>query len=125
MMHELGHHRNRDLVLYTAIAELIFALCNLFGLMIPHSVYGITIPIFLLVSPFFFLGIFSIVRWREGMEDDFARRNLKDSTGLGSFLSKVVKEKSDSGVYIPVNPSWIIRISDAHPWIFDRIKRFS
>jgi len=65
------------------------------------------------------------MRWREQQADDFVKEHLANTVGFGNSLKKIVKDDDDHGIYTPVKPALLLRLLSTHPWIYDRIQRFS
>ncbi len=115
MAHELGHHYNKDIFVYTfIIAGAISAIVltdlawysflskqiNLFYINLVNSLFALEIVLFLL-------------RWRESLADKYAKSILKDPIGLADFLKSLK---------VPLKFSRYYLLFISHPWPSDRIK---
>lgn len=127
MAHEVGHHLNGDIYLYTTIVTILLISFSWLGIFL----LGASRNILQLMENFLLMGLIlvpvelAISRWREGMADTFAKEKLSNAQGLGKFLSEVVKDAKRDGVSIPLVPSTLRRWSATHPWILERITRFN
>lgn len=122
--HEIGHHLNGDIYLYTSIVAVILIVFSWLGVIFTGSSHSLIklIEFLLLISLVLVPIELAISRWREGLEDDFAKEKLGNANGLGEFLKKVVQDAVRDGINIPVTPSLLRRFTGTHPWIYERIR---
>lgn len=124
MAHELGHHANLGIYIYTSIVGVLLISLSLVnvGLL---SYFGES-PIYLLLiclitSALILPFVLMISRFMEHQADLYAVKILKDPSSLGRFLERMLKFEEQTGDKWPKSPSPILRFFLFHPWIYDRI----
>lgn len=116
MAHELGHHHNKDIFIYTLIIAFAISLVVLIDIFLYSIFLKLTNVFYInLVNAFLALQtVLFLLRWRESLADKYAKAILKDTAGLENFLSKLK---------VPSKFSWYYLLFIAHPWPSDRIKK--
>ena len=124
MAHELGHHANNGIYIYTIIVSIILIVISWVNVMIYSSFNQNLFSFFLvcvatsaLLLPF--ISFFS--RTMEGRADDYAKKALKDPSSLGRFFERLIENEKKLGESIPKNPSMFTKIFFTHTWFYDRI----
>jgi STE24 endopeptidase len=115
MMHELGHHKDRDAIFESAAVLLILAFSGWSNRLVSVEVALIYA---LLLLPF----VLYLSRWREGLADQYAYKNLKNPKNFAKFLERSLKIMEKDGNKIPRNS--VYKSLYSHPWIYDRIAYF-
>lgn len=125
MAHELGHHANFGIYIYTIIVAVLLTLLSLTNFVI-YSFFGVNLIQFFIIclatSTLALPIVFMISRFMEGLADKYAVKILKDPSTLGDFLERMLKYEEEAGETWPKNPTFLIRVFLTHPWIYDRIK---
>jgi Zn-dependent protease with chaperone function len=123
MMHEIGHHKNHDPLIYSifAIATLILSAWGSNALLNGSRDIATLIYINLLFSVgILFLGL-KVSRWREHQADVFAKKNLTDASGLARLLERiVVRGRQEKKSWTELSPS--LNIFSLHPSLPERIE---
>ena len=124
MAHELGHHVNNGIYIYTALVSIILIVMSWINVTIYLSFHQNLFSLFLicvttsaLLLPF--ISFFS--RTMERQADNYAKKTLKDSSSFGRFLERMIENEKKLGESIPKNPDLFTKIFFTHPWFYDRI----
>lgn len=115
MAHELGHHYNKDIFIYTLIIASAISAVVLFDTFL-YSLFSEQINLFYinLVNSFLvFEVVLFLIRWRESLADKYAKEILENPMGLVKFLQ---------GLKVPSKFSWLYLLFIYHPWPTDRVK---
>lgn len=125
MAHELGHHVNGDIYLYTMVVALILILSSFVNSIVysffPQNFYYLLL-ISLIASTILLPIVLAISRWREGMADTYAKRILAEPAKLARFLERMIVYEEKAGEKISKNLTFANAIFLTHPSEFQRIR---
>ena len=125
MAHELGHHANKGIYIYTTLASTILIVMSWINVAIYLYFNQDLTSLFLIciaTSVFLLPVILFTSRTMEGFADKYAKKILKDPSSLGRFFERMLENEKKLGEKVPKNPAWFIKIFFTHPWFDDRIK---
>lgn len=125
MAHEIGHHVDRDIYVYTAIVAAIlitssWVITTIYSLFFINWYWLIIIS--LVIAALLLPIVLGISRWREGMADQYARKTLNEPVKLSKFLERMILYEEKVGEKINKNPTLLDKVFSTHPWVYERIK---
>lgn len=121
MAHELGHHYNGDIYLYTAIIAIFLVVGIKYMVSVSQNNWFIVLYVSFLLSVILLPLFLAISRWREGKADTYAKEHLKDPTAFARFFERCIANDEKKGIFIPTNQSWL-HLFSTHSWVYDRIQ---
>lgn len=125
MAHEIGHHKNGDIYLYTLIVAILLSVSSWISTRIYDLLFNNwywLIVISLVMGALLLPLVLRISRWREGMADSYAKITLDKPVKLANFLERMLIYEEKLGERVPNKLSYLESIFLTHPWIFNRIK---
>lgn len=122
MAHELGHHINRDIYLYTSIFAIVLSFVS-WASVTGNLIFQTNLWLSNFITSIILLPIILLVsRWREGLADSYAKRILGDPSTLARFFERLIDFERKDGVEISKDANFFSRIFLTHPWVYDRIR---
>lgn len=124
MAHEIGHHKDFGIYIYTGVASLLLIL-GIKLVIMTAVVTGFSFLITsLLIMIIFTPLVFKVSRVMEHQADLYALNYLKTPQGFARFFVRLVDEYTKKGDNFPENPGILMRLLGTHDWVYDRIKLF-
>ena len=125
MAHEIGHHANGDIYVYSTIIAVILIVSSwinvtVYSFLPPNFYYLIAICI--VTATILLPIVLRISRWREQMADNYAKTILNEPAKLARFLERMLTYEEKAGDKISNNLTFYDKIFLTHPWVFNRIR---
>jgi Zn-dependent protease with chaperone function len=123
--HELGHHINKDIYIYTVVISAILIFTSMINIFVTSLFVNKILSIIIssiILSAIFLTIVLAISRWREGLADVYAKKILDRPSKLARFFERIVSNEEGNDKKVMENPSRLDKFFFTHPWIINRIK---